>query len=73
VAETAPSGDEETCSRLVFKRIRTDAAATSAHSVSNDRAPSYRNFPPSPSPSRDIVVQEGRGESTSEEGQWDPS
>jgi len=72
-AEVAPSEDEETCYGLVFKRKRTDAAAISVHSVSDDRAPSYRDFPPSPSPPRDIAVQEGRGESSSEEDQWDPS
>jgi len=72
VAETAPFGDEETCSGLVFKRRRTDATATSAHSVSDDQAPSYRDFPPNPSPPRDIAVQEGRGENASKEGQWDP-
>lgn len=73
VAETVPSGDEETCSGLVFKRKQKGADATSAHSISDDQAPSYWDFPPSVSPPHDIVVQEGRGESDSEEDQWDPS
>jgi len=73
LVEIVPSRDEEICSGLVFKRRQTDVVATFAHSVSDDRAPSYRDSPPSASPPRDIAVQEGRGENASEEGQWDPS
>ena len=56
VAEVAPSEDEETCSWLVFKRKRTDVTAISVHSASDDWAPFYRDFPPSPSPPRDIAM-----------------
>jgi len=73
VFEVAPSEDEETCFGLIFKRKRTDVAEVSVHSALADRAPSYRDFPPSPSPPHDIAVQEGRGESASEGDQWDPS
>jgi len=58
VAEVTPSKDEETCSGLVFKRKRTDAAVGFVHSTSGGRAPSYRDFPPSLSPPRDIAVHE---------------
>jgi len=68
MAEATPSEDEETCYGLVFKRKRTDAASNFVHSVSNSRALLYRDFPPNPSLPRDIAVQEGRGESASEEG-----
>ena len=73
VAEAAPSEEEKTYSELVFKRKRKVATAISVAFDSDGRAPSYRDFPPSVSPSRDIVVQEGRGESASEGDQWDSS
>jgi len=65
VAEAVASKDEDTYSGLIFKRKRKVDVAVPANSTSNYRAPSYREHPPSSSCPRDLVVQEGRGESAS--------
>jgi len=65
VVEAAASEDEDTCSDLAFKRKRKVDVAIPANLASDDRAPSYREHPPSVSSPRDLVVQEGRGKSAS--------
>ena len=65
VAEAIASEDEDTCSGLVFKRKRKVDVALPTNSASDDRAPSFRENPPSASSPRDIVGQESGGESAS--------
>jgi len=57
VVEVAPSDDEDTCSRPVFKRRRKAAPAPIEHSASDGWASSPKIPPPSPSPARDIILQ----------------
>jgi len=69
----APTDDEETYSRPVFKRRRKATTEPSELFISDGRAPSQQAPPPSPPPPRDmVVVQEGEGTSTQEEELWDP-
>jgi len=56
VTEAAASKDEDTCLDLVFKRKMKADAAVPAASGLDDRAPSYREHPPSASSPRDLVV-----------------
>jgi len=65
VAEAAASEDEDTCSGLLFKRKRKVDVAVPAPSGSDDRASSFREQPPSVSSPRDLMAQEGGGESAS--------
>ena len=64
VVEATAFEDEETCSGIVFKRKRKADAAVPANLASGDRAPSFRENPPSAYSPCDIVVHEGGGEST---------
>jgi len=61
VAEATSTKDEDTCSGLIFKRKRKVDVAVPANSTLDDRAPSFREHPPSASSLRDLVVQEGGG------------
>ena len=63
VVEATASEDENTCSGLIFKRKRGIDVVVPAHSASDDRAPSFKENPPSASSPHDMVVHEGGGES----------
>ena len=63
VAEATASEDEDTFLGLVFKRKRKADVAVPAASYSDDRAPSFRENPPSASSPRDLVVPKGGRES----------
>jgi len=65
VVEVAASKDEDTCSGLVFKKKRKVDVVIPVTLGSDDRAPSFREHPPSASCPCDLVLQEGRGESAS--------
>jgi len=61
VVEATASEDEDTCSGLIFKRKRKVDVAIPVNSASDDRAPSFKEHPPSAFSPRDLVVQEGGG------------
>jgi len=68
-----PTDVEKTYSGSVFKRRRKVTTEPSKLSVSDGHAPSQHGPPPSPPFFRDMVVQEGEGTNTQEEGLWDPN
>jgi len=73
-AAPAPTDNEETYSRPVFRKRLKVTTEPSELFVLDGRAPSQQAPPPSPPPPRDmVVVQEGEGTSTQEEGLWDPN
>ena len=59
--EATASGDEDTCSGLVFKRKKGADVAVPVHSASDGCASSFRENPPSASSPRDLVVHKGGG------------
>jgi len=61
--------DEDTDLGLAFKRQRVDDVEAPSHSVTDGRAPSFRDNPPSASFPCDLIVHEGGGESTPEDHQ----
>jgi len=61
VVEATAFEDDDTCSGLVFKRKRKGNVAVPANSASDDRAPSFRENPPSAYSPHDIVVQKAGG------------
>ena len=63
VVERTTSEDEDTCLGLVFNRKKGADATVLAQSVSEGRASSFRENPPSASSPCDLVVHEGGGES----------
>jgi len=63
VVEATTSEDKDTCSGFIFKRKQKAKVAVLVPSGSDDRAPTYKEHPPNASSPRDLVVQEGRGES----------
>ena len=54
--------DEDTCTGLVFKRQRVGETVTPSPSISGG-TPTFRDNPPSASSPRQLVVNEGGGES----------
>jgi len=62
-AEVVPSEDEDTCPGLVFRRKRKADAIVPAQSGFDGQSPSYRECPHSASSPRNIIMQEGGGES----------
>jgi len=65
VAEATATEDEDTCLGLVFTRKRKVDVAVPTNLASDNRAPSFRENPPSASSPHDIVVHESGRESAS--------
>jgi len=73
VVMTVDSEDEDTCTGLVFKRLRVGEAAAPSHFASGGLIPVFRDNPPSASSPRDLIVHENGGEIAPEDCPMPPA